>query len=505
MRSGTTTPMNLKIAQKGLLLVCVPLLSQFVFIGFLLLLQIQTERTADLEAHSKLVIYRTERAQRSYWAAISHAVLSIALKDPSFQESFEQSRSETFRALDDLGAVVRSDPAQEEKFRKLNVEVHRALDAIANSISRGNMGPLERYIVYNRLRSELFKSMIIVRDGLTSIADSESQRVKALPLGETKSRTAVRIALLFGAIASMVITVLLSRFFSRDITQRLSVLVRNSQRLAERKELLPAVAGADEIKQLDTSFRSMVVSLRQVEQLKHEFLDMITHDLRTPLSSINNFLFLLASGALGEMPEKAGASIPTIERIAIRMAELIDDILDVEKIQSGRMDLKITSCSVAKIVADAVENVQGFANTNSVSVQADKLSDLQLEADCERIVQVLQNLLSNAIKYSPAGEIVRVEVKSTQNRFCEISVFDHGPGIPREFQESIFDRFVQIDDPRYKRSSSSGLGLAICKSLVELHGGSIGVESEELKGSRFWLSLPLRQPTGLHADTPEYG
>jgi PAS domain S-box-containing protein len=232
-----------------------------------------------------------------------------------------------------------------------------------------------------------------------------------------------------------------------------------------------------------------VTDRKELERLKREFFAMISHDLRTPLMSVQMDLGLLSAGASGPIPEKAQANVADAERNVSYLVSLINSLLDVERITDGKLELECRDFGLKELVDECINSVKSLAANKNISIKASGV-DLPAFGDESRLKQVLINLLSNAIKFSDKGKQIDVAAKSASN-WIEVSVIDQGKGIPKEFQESIFDRFQQMEVADATVKGGSGLGLAISKAIVEQHGGKIGVDSQLGKGSRFWFRLPL--------------
>jgi PAS domain S-box-containing protein len=247
---------------------------------------------------------------------------------------------------------------------------------------------------------------------------------------------------------------------------------------------------------------------RAVERLKAEFVSTVSHDLRTPLTSIRGSLSLLAAGTLGELPEPAREAVTIAERNTIRLVALINDILDLEKLHPGRKSMQFASTPIQAVFDIAMEEIQEVARGEGIEIEIAP-TQARAFADSQRLVQVLVNLLSNALKFSPRGSVVNVWAEGKPG-WVVVFVKDRGCGVPRSSQASIFERFHQIATPGSGRNPGTGLGLAICRSIVEQHGGSIGVESSEGEGSTFWFRTPtmLRRassPSGVSLASPEGG
>ncbi len=226
----------------------------------------------------------------------------------------------------------------------------------------------------------------------------------------------------------------------------------------------------------------------EVDRLKKEFISTVSHELRTPLTSIRGSLSLLTSGIFGALPPEAADMLRVADRNTVRLISLINDILDLERLETGKMEMHFEMQPLAPVLQRAFESVGSFARQQSLSVNV-LPTEATVLADSDRLVQVLVNLLSNAVKFSPAGSEITISA-SAQKGWVEVRVQDQGRGIPAKFLDKIFERFRQVEASDDRQKGGTGLGLAICKNIIEQHRGTIGVSSEEGKGSTFWFRIP---------------
>ncbi|MEA2144131.1 MAG: hypothetical protein QOI64_2561 [Solirubrobacteraceae bacterium] len=237
---------------------------------------------------------------------------------------------------------------------------------------------------------------------------------------------------------------------------------------------------------------------REVERAKDEFTSVVSHELRTPLTSIRGSLGLLESGVLGPLPEKGQRMVEIAVQNTDRLVRLINDILDIERIDSGKVDMHPEACDGAELIARAVDVMGPVAADARVTLTVDA-PPAALFADPDRVLQALTNLMSNAVKFSPAGSAVRVSCGRRDDELV-FAVRDEGRGIPAEKLVSIFERFQQVDASDSREKGGTGLGLAICRTIAEHHGGRIWVESELGAGSTFSFALPA--PTAVDSPRP---
>jgi PAS domain S-box-containing protein len=243
---------------------------------------------------------------------------------------------------------------------------------------------------------------------------------------------------------------------------------------------------------------------KRVERLKNEFVSTVSHELRTPLTSIAGSLDLISAGAAGEVPEQAASLVEIARKNSRRLVRLINDILDVEKIESGQLTLEFRRLNLRDIVTQSIDATRAFAREYGVEYRlVANDAEASVYGDADRLTQVLTNLLSNAAKFSPSGRVVDVTVTRDGDE-ARVDVRDYGPGISPEFRKRIFQRFAQADSSDTRGKGGTGLGLAIAKSLVERHGGRIGFDTETGQGTTFWFSLPALHPVGAlpHLENP---
>jgi signal transduction histidine kinase len=236
-----------------------------------------------------------------------------------------------------------------------------------------------------------------------------------------------------------------------------------------------------------------VTEKKAVERLKDEFVSTVSHELRTPLTSIKGSLGLLAAGAAGAMSEKALRLIDIARANVERLTRLVNDLLDMDKIATGKMEFKKEQIDLADFVGQCVEQNRPYAERVGIALIARPSAEpLMIWADPTRLGQVAANLISNAVKYSPAGSQVVVSTER-HGRHGRFSVIDCGPGIPEQFRHRIFSRFAQADTADARAKQGTGLGLAISRDIVERQGGTIGFVTGPDTGTTFHVDIPLQE------------
>ncbi len=233
-----------------------------------------------------------------------------------------------------------------------------------------------------------------------------------------------------------------------------------------------------------------ITELKRLDRMKSEFVSTVSHELRTPLTSIRGSLGILAGGVAGPLSDKVRGFIDIALENCERLIRLINDILDMEKIESGRIAFKSEVFDLMPLLERALQANEGYAAQHGVNLHiVSALSGAQVKGDVDRLAQVLTNLISNACKFSPAGADVDVTVVEQGERI-RVAVSDHGPGISPAFRERIFQKFSQEDSSDVRQKGGTGLGLSISKAIVEGLGGEIGFDSEPGRGCTFYFHLP---------------
>ena len=238
---------------------------------------------------------------------------------------------------------------------------------------------------------------------------------------------------------------------------------------------------------------------KAIERMKDEFISVVSHELRTPLTSIHSSLKILATGKLGSLSVKGQRMLQIADEQTERLVRLVNNVLDLQRIQSGKIKMNKQACQARELMVEAVQTMQTLAQEQSIKLSIEP-SDFVVWADRDYIVQTLTNLLSNAIKFSPSNSNVWLAATTKPDRkspkqhqpisYITFAVKDRGQGIPQDRLETIFERFQQVDSSDSRKKGGTGLGLAICRQIVEEHGGQIWAESCLEQGSTFYFTLP---------------
>jgi signal transduction histidine kinase len=269
------------------------------------------------------------------------------------------------------------------------------------------------------------------------------------------------------------------------LRRRLAEVEQNFLRTVEESQ--------QEILAMNEALAQAISQLQELDRMKDAFLSMVTHELRTPLTVISGITEMLETGIYGELTAEQAEHIHQIATQATRLRQLVNDLLDLSKMEAGMMRLRREVLDPRSIVEAVIEQLVTVAAQSGVTLSNRVRHDLpDVYCDGQRIEQVLTNLITNAIKFTSSGGqvIITAEAGSDGVRFC---VADTGQGIPPEATTRIFDKFFQVQSSTETRTKGTGLGLTIVRHIVELHGGEVSIESTPGKGSRFYFSLPTEE------------
>ena len=588
--------MKLSLPLKVYFLVAVPLLFEVVFVASLIHLQNQLEHSYNKEIQARRIANVINEGMATAIKAGSFGILARASKDNLLdKEAVAQFKAieeieQKFQALE---ATTEADRAaarnliETVKTLSANFNADTATDLMADKAALLNL-----HIGFQTLVSESEK--IIERQNLIQAGESEEQK---------QLRNQLTNLVILGLILNAVIAFGLASAFNVNIVERLTLLLKNTQRFREGKDLLATKSSgnSDEVAALDQSFYRMIETIelarqrekailensmdvifaldsllefkfvsasskkawsydaeelvgkefdhivheddidrarskllenqdqpikldlrlkakdesyreysvntiyskaeklyfcaardqseeKQLQRQKQDFMNMISHDLRSPLTALKVTYGLILEGAI-DVQDKRGKKILEQGNSEIdRLVRMVNDLLDAEKLEQKKMQLSIEKTSTSTIIDQALQAVSSLANEKQLKIKKEAKS-LELNCDKDRLIQALVNLLSNAIKYSSSGDCISIEIEEAEQNI-RISVTDEGPGIEENEIKHIFEQFRQTGMDREKEKSGSGLGLYIVKLITEAHGGEVGVESELGKGTKFWMQLP---------------
>ncbi len=488
--SGNLDPVlpkkQFRIRDKGMILIGVPLLAQVLLFGTLTAFLYQANIQIDSQSHARKIAETSQSVLRNLDDSAILVFLCAGL--PETPGLYKDQYKKIDAAVAEFKAVSTGNPAR--------VAGAEAVASAAFKINKLQSELIElsktTALSLDTVAESLVKNYINAWKEMSAAVDEVASREGQLESNGTESLEKIaehlNHLLVFGLAVNFLCAIGLTVYLTKNITNRISQVQTNAERILLREELLPPVTGTDEIAFLDRAFHDAARSLKEEQELKRQLLAIASHELRSPLAAILMTLGTLSAGVLGELTPKASERIAQAEMGTERLVALINDILDIEKMEAGKFVLSLEDLSIRTVVERAVACVDPLSSKRKILV-VNKVEDVQVKGEAERLIQVLVNLISNAIKFSDDGQTVLVSSRIKDGKDLLVEVKDSGRGIPVEMQERIFERFVasQEEDNR----NGTGLGLPISKAIIEQHGGHIGFESRANQGSMFWFSLPL--------------
>ncbi len=322
-----------------------------------------------------------------------------------------------------------------------------------------------------------------------------SSKVTDEIISESLSEAKERIMMV--GTTSLVIGLLFGIIFASAMTHPITKLVNGAKLIGAGKlDTVIEVNRKDELGYLASEFNIMAAKLKELDNLKNDFVNSVSHELRSPLSAIKGYLDFLLKGTVGPVNEKQHEFLNIIKNNTTRLTNFINSVLDVAKIEAGKLELEKQPGKIQEAIKDVVVLFKPLSDEKGIALNLRSNEEIPgFNFDSEKIPQVVTNLISNAIKFTPKGGVIKVKADFNTNARNEIkvSVTDTGVGISREDCAKLFNKFVQVSIAKKNLAGQkgTGLGLSIAKGIVELHGGRIWVESELNKGSTFSFTLPI--------------
>ena len=487
----------MKISTKGIILVSIPVVFELLFVTFLILMLQQAESDLRREITSKEIIYNTGVFGRNVAEGATVVAAYTTTHSDYFREKYENNRKGIHSQLRILKSLMtRANKADQlERLKKLEVTTKKGeaiLDKIVKTTDSTIEGKSSGFAFSGPLAIVTSKKLIDeVMRNVQSILEEEKILAEAYLKAAAKSRERLQYLIMGFVVFNIIIAMVLANFFSRSITARIKSVIDNTYKVPKGEALTPPIGGSDEIAELDQQFHDMVDELYKAQQMKQYLLSMVSHDLRSPLTSVQGLLTMLAAGTFGEISEKAKKRVETAEVEVKRLIDMTNDLLDVERLASGTLQMEISSTDTDQIIEATLGSMTAFAEQHGI-ILARQGENIDFQADGDRLVQVMVNLVSNAVKFSEPETTITLcaAIDEADPEKVRFSVIDQGRGIPETHIDKVFEKFQQVEDSDASVKGGKGLGLSICKSIVEAHGGQIGVNSVQGQGSTFWFTVP---------------
>lgn len=493
---------NLKLAHKAFLLIGVPLFFQVLFVAVLSYMIQQSERETLAEVRSKTIVFEAHRLDALFvqlGVELSSYALCQTKTSAERMAAVQKSITDQFALLTSL---ARSQQQKDQLARASAAykKDEELIEMVKKAVRHG--GAELSLLRPDDLPQEAGTVIRDTENYLASFIFKEQEGQERIRRSASQSRLIINLLIGVSLLFNILLAFWMAMLFNKSTTARLSVLMDNTKRIAEHKPLNDRIAGDDELAHLDEVVHDMSAKLDELDRMKRDMVAMISHDLRSPLGSIQLFLGTMAEGTYGPLPERVINLAQKQQNSLQRLISLINELLDFEKLASGALDLQPHPVNIDDVISFSIEGVASLAQAKSVNLVKLGPTDITVQADADRLVQVLINLLSNAIKFAPHSSDIRITVENLQDA-CKLCVSDGGPGIPDKYHQAIFERYRQVEEKQYKSKGGTGLGLPICKLIVELHGGEIGVINNSGAGCTFWFKIPKQQKFSTTSSTEQ--
>lgn len=488
---------SMQIRHKLFLLLGVPLVCQLGFTGWLAYSHAQLDTLVAQEAKAKkiisLVVQVREKVEQTF---LRLAVKRVIGHDAEVATKERAQLKEYFEALKDL---TKDNPKAQTSVARASTDCDLFLETWLDLMSGYKAEEQQIYFAqffgHEDFADELEFRFRGVNKNADDLIEIYSPIAKELQPRESKAREDLR-RLIFGSmIFNVLLVVGMASLINKNTISRLSILMKNMTQFSKGIAPTEKLTGDDELVELDKAFSAMAAERNRLEDIRKSLRAMVSHDLRSPLTSMGLRLEMMIENEADSDEQLSPSVQNSLQRLlneTHRLRRLANTLLDVEKMQDGNLELKLEHCPIEQIVSTAIGAVQSQALSKKVTIKFIELPaavNQECICDSDRTIQVLINFLSNAIKFTPTKSTITVGATQLFGA-TRFEVTDEGPGIPDDQVEKLFSKFSQLDQPEEVKKLGSGLGLYICKMLIEAHSGKLGYQPGTSGGSCFWFEIP---------------
>lgn len=475
---------KLTLFQRGIIIIALPLIFEIAFVVTVVELVKSVERDLLVEERSVTVMSYCHELVHVFFQAGSTLYLYNFSKD---SKTFDQYKKLVDYISDELSTIeelIRGNTIEEryfEEVKRASSSVMTLMQALSNSFRQGqHSGPGDARVMAMSRLIEKVEAFTVHEQRNGQLLHERAERSAAL----------VNTFLVAGFILNLGLGVTLVVYFTRVATNRLAIVSNNAKRLAAGSKLQPRVKGNDEIAALDRVFHEMDDALRSTEEQRRELMQMVSHDLRAPLTSIRVSFESLLYGILGTLPKEAESELRKCDRDALQVLSLVNDLTDMEALQSGKLDMDFQAVEINSLIRESVDSISDYEATKRVKLTIDYVSDDLVRVDSSRVSRVLSTLLALALERAYENTEVTLSCTHGAHGFLEIRIVH--PGIPISEKDKPDESAVVSDsNAEDTRSRQTSLRIAICKATIELHGGTMGSAEVNEGSSAVWVTVPL--------------
>ncbi len=485
----------MKIRHRILILIALPSVALLVTVGLLIYSLARVDSRAEQEVVAKQVVAYTE----DMTGAIGRQMLTMAKSNLYVREPDAMTqRAHILNDTRQLKELLKDNPDMLKIVNRIEVTCMRLFDQ-GDELSEACHFDRQRIYLADFLsHTELLQSMEVNYDqaeqDIRMIAEKYVPIAREFQPEALAERAFLRGFILVAVIVALSIIGITLVMLHRSTLNRLQILINNIRNFS-RGEKMEVVSGEDELAELDRAFREMSEEKNRLDDIRKAMRSMVNHDIRSPLTAINLRLDLMLSKYEKKLDPEVLLQIKRVYSEAQRLMRLSSTLLDVEKLEDGKVELEKQIVSAESIVLISETSIEAMAEHKSISINNEVSKDFFILCDFDRTVQVFVNFLSNALKYSPVNSIVDIKAEQTSRGTVRFSILDQGPGVPEHIAGRLFSKFQQLRQPLEIKQEGSGLGLYICKMLVEAQDGSVGYTPRQEGGSCFWFEIPEARET----------
>lgn len=446
--------------------------------------------TRSIASIDSKTVATIERLLDAIFSQVGFEQKYLISKDEDFQYKFWEIHNYALEDMKDIEGI-----ADTPEKKALSFEARQLYDRYI-SLFKEEADLISTKQDYSKKEYQIEREKIIVeinRKLRKIIKIARSDRDQMIRASSQTSYLVLKVVMITAGTA-IILGVLISFFNSRGINRAILLLQRKTDDIARgRFEDVPDITSPPEIKALADDFKIMCQRLKELDQMKIDFISHVSHDLRTPLTAIKEASSMLLEGTYANIPEKQHELLTITKEECERLIDSVNKILDLSRMEAKMMDYHFRPCNLAPVIQKSVLKVAPIALRKNIGLELEPPQDIPpVRIDEERIGQVIQNLLGNALKFTQEGDsiVIKISPSDMNKGFVEVSVSDSGCGIQEDHLDLIFEKFKRIDSG-IETIRGTGLGLSIAKHIVTAHGGRIWAESEPGLGSRFCFTVPI--------------
>lgn len=482
-------------------LMWVPLVLYIVSIGFFLFISDKMYAAAERETTAKKIIALCQETfgycGKGLFAVSAPAVFQSDDMDEKTAVVIESINHKT----DELRRLTKGNFVASKLADRVSVDAKKFMEKgneLVNSLNRAD-GEFyfSQYIEMGEFWESLVLSLTSLLKDLNELMDLYGPTVQEFEPRNIQARKSLNNTVVLAVIAIGISIVGLGLWINKTVLAKLQIVMTNMRTFSRGKQDYKELSGTDELAELDRAFKEMRDERNKLDELRKSMQAMISHDIRAPLSSINLTLEVVLDANTKSLDPDVERRLRRTYSEVQRLSRLVTTLLDVEKIESGELRVDMRVRTYDEVAVPAITAVSSLLERRQLKLKEDADEDVLLKCDVDRTIQVLVNFLSNAVKFAPPESTITVTCKEQQGR-VRFEVTDEGPGVPADKVDSLFQKFSQLDQPSEVKQQGTGLGLFICKMLINAQGGSVGYRSPGERGACFWFELPGEDDT---ADT----